>query len=94
MFVNAAQFSEKVEGSSVESMSLADFRSWCSLVPSARKFLGSLLMPPDSGLLFIPIYIFTLVTSMYLKQPSFCLGILNHTELFYMFPILKLYENY
>ncbi|XP_042438775.1 MTOR-associated protein MEAK7-like [Zingiber officinale] len=49
VFVNAAQFSEKVEGSSVESMSLADFRSWCSLVPSARKFLGSLLMPPDSG---------------------------------------------
>ncbi|OAY71543.1 hypothetical protein ACMD2_22645 [Ananas comosus] len=30
-------------------MSLADFRNWCNLVPSVRKFLGSLLLPPDSG---------------------------------------------
>jgi hypothetical protein len=31
-------------------MSLSDFRSWCTLLPSSRKFLGNLLMPPDSGL--------------------------------------------
>ncbi|CAL9094721.1 unnamed protein product [Musa acuminata var. zebrina] len=49
VFINAAIFSEKVEGLAGESMSLADFRSWCSLLPSARKFLGSLLTPPDSG---------------------------------------------
>lgn len=49
VFTNAAIFSLKVQGG--ESMSLPDFRSWCSLVPSARKFLGSLSTPPDSGLL-------------------------------------------
>ncbi|WOL11225.1 hypothetical protein Cni_G19987 [Canna indica] len=48
VFINAAMFSEKVERLGDDSMSLADFRSWCGLLPSARKFLGSLLMPPDS----------------------------------------------
>lgn len=49
VFLNAATFSKKGEGTSEDSMSSADFRNWCSLLPSVRKFLGSLLMPPDSG---------------------------------------------
>ncbi|XP_078155140.1 TLD-domain containing nucleolar protein isoform X1 [Carex rostrata] len=44
VFLNSATFSN-----SKENMSLKDFKSWCSHVPSVRKFLGSLLMTPDSG---------------------------------------------
>uniref|UniRef100_A0A1J3GHL4 TLD domain-containing protein 1 n=1 Tax=Noccaea caerulescens TaxID=107243 RepID=A0A1J3GHL4_NOCCA len=43
--LNAAAFS-KSDDASEKGMSFEDFRSWCSLVPSIRKFLGSLLMPP------------------------------------------------
>ncbi|OAY84894.1 TLD domain-containing protein 1 [Ananas comosus] len=49
VFLNAATFSKQIEGRTEKFMSLADFRNWCNLVPSVRKFLGSLLMPPDSG---------------------------------------------
>ncbi|KAG1331041.1 MTOR-associated protein MEAK7 [Cocos nucifera] len=50
VFLNASTYSKKREGGTAEnSMSSADFRNWCSLLPSVRKFLGSLLMPPDSG---------------------------------------------
>jgi hypothetical protein len=49
-FLNSAVFSKDVEGVSGKSMSLSDFRNWCTLLPSLRKFLGNLLMPPDSGL--------------------------------------------
>ncbi|WCJ34227.1 TLD-domain containing nucleolar protein [Euphorbia peplus] len=49
MFVNAATFSKDVEGSAEKSMSFEDFRTWCCLLPSVRKFLGSLLTPPDAG---------------------------------------------
>ncbi|KAK0584598.1 hypothetical protein LWI29_015932 [Acer saccharum] len=49
VFLNAATFSKNGETSTEESMSLEDFRNWCSLVPSIRKFLGSLLTPPDSA---------------------------------------------
>ncbi|CAN6349029.1 unnamed protein product [Urochloa humidicola] len=48
-FLNSAVFSKDAEGVSEKSMSLSDFRNWCSLLPSLRKFLGNLLMPPDSG---------------------------------------------
>lgn len=48
-FLNSAAFSKDVEGVSGKSMSLSDFRNWCIVMPSLRKFLGSLLMPPDSG---------------------------------------------
>ncbi|XP_062202335.1 uncharacterized protein LOC133904798 isoform X1 [Phragmites australis] len=48
-FLNSAVFSKDTEGISDKSMSLSDFRNWCILIPSLRKFLGSLLMPPDSG---------------------------------------------
>jgi hypothetical protein len=49
-FLNSAVFSTNAEGVSEKSMSLSDFRNWCTVMPSLRKFLGSLLMPPDSGL--------------------------------------------
>ncbi|XP_020875990.1 TLD domain-containing protein 1 isoform X2 [Arabidopsis lyrata subsp. lyrata] len=45
--LNAATFS-KSDGGSEKGMSFEDFRSWCSLVPTIRKFLGSLLMPPST----------------------------------------------
>ncbi|GJN13743.1 hypothetical protein PR202_gb00484 [Eleusine coracana subsp. coracana] len=48
-FLNSAVFSKNAEGNSEKSMSLSDFRNWCVLMPSLRKFLGNLLMPPDSG---------------------------------------------
>ncbi|KAF5180599.1 Tld domain-containing protein [Thalictrum thalictroides] len=49
VFLNAGTFSKKVEGSAENCMSFEDFKSWCTLLPSVRKFLGSLLMPPDLG---------------------------------------------
>lgn len=49
-FLNSAVFSKDAEGVSEKSMSLSDFRNWCIVMPSLRKFLGSLLMPPDSGM--------------------------------------------
>ncbi|CAA0401000.1 EF-hand domain [Arabidopsis suecica] len=45
--LNAATFSKSDDGSE-KGMSFEDFRSWCSLVPTIRKFLGSLLMPPST----------------------------------------------
>ncbi|KAL3586626.1 hypothetical protein D5086_013493 [Populus alba] len=49
VFLNAAKFSKVVEGAAEISMSFEDFRSWCALLPSIRKFLGSLLLPPNAG---------------------------------------------
>ncbi|XP_010262937.1 PREDICTED: TLD domain-containing protein 1 isoform X2 [Nelumbo nucifera] len=49
VFLNTAKFSKQVEGSAENSMSFEDFKSWCSFIPSVRKFLGNLLMPPDPG---------------------------------------------
>ncbi|XP_077235660.1 TLD-domain containing nucleolar protein isoform X2 [Tasmannia lanceolata] len=49
IFLNAATFSKAVEGCAENSMSFEDFKSWCSLLPSVRKFLGSLLIPPGPG---------------------------------------------
>lgn len=45
IFLDAAEFTKDNEGSSERSMSFDDFRSWCRLVPSARKFLAKLLKP-------------------------------------------------
>ncbi|CAN8298362.1 unnamed protein product [Cochlearia groenlandica] len=50
-FLNAAAFSKSVDGSTEKGMTFEDFRSWCSLVPIIRKFLGSLLTLPGPGLL-------------------------------------------
>lgn len=49
IFLNAASFSESGEGSAEKSMSFEDFRKWCALLPSVRKYLGSLLSPSDPG---------------------------------------------
>ncbi|KAK6944086.1 TLDc domain [Dillenia turbinata] len=49
IFFNSATFSIDGGGGSENSMSFEDFRSWIALLPSARKFLGGLLMPPNPG---------------------------------------------
>lgn len=50
IFLTAAKFSMRDEGGTGETMSFADFRSWCTHLPSVKKLLGSLLLPPDSGI--------------------------------------------
>ncbi|KAL3755585.1 hypothetical protein ACJRO7_002610 [Eucalyptus globulus] len=49
IFLDSANFSETVQGHGDRRMSLEDLRRWFALVPSVRKFLGSLLVPADSG---------------------------------------------
>ncbi|PON43705.1 Parvalbumin [Parasponia andersonii] len=49
IFLAAANFSKHDEGHPEDSMSFEDFKGWCTILPSIRKFLGSLLMPPDPG---------------------------------------------
>lgn len=46
VFINAANFSKDDGGC---AMSFEDFKKWCTLLPSVRKFLGSLLRLSDSG---------------------------------------------
>ncbi|KAL2554232.1 TLD-domain containing nucleolar protein [Forsythia ovata] len=46
IFINAATFTKDDTES---NMSFEDFRKWCSLLPSVRKFLGNLMMPSDPG---------------------------------------------
>ena len=46
IFLSAANFSKNDPG---ESMPFEDFKSWCTILPSVKKFLRSLLMPSDSG---------------------------------------------
>ena len=57
IFLNAANFKKDVSDKAESSLSFEDFRRWCALLPSVRKFLGSLLMPPDSGY-YTPVFIF------------------------------------
>lgn len=49
-FLQAASFTEDVEGEAAPYMSLEDFRKWCASVPSIKKFLTSLLKGPAPGL--------------------------------------------
>ncbi|KAK3016639.1 hypothetical protein RJ639_005962 [Escallonia herrerae] len=49
IFLDTAKFSNVREGCTGNFMSFEEFRRWCNLLPSVRKFLGSLLMPSDSG---------------------------------------------
>ncbi|GAB4856307.1 hypothetical protein Ancab_014235 [Ancistrocladus abbreviatus] len=49
VLLNAATFLKCDVGNDEESMSFEDFKSWCSLLPSVRKYLVGLLMPPNSG---------------------------------------------
>lgn len=53
IFVNAATFLKEVEGCNEHGMSFGDFKSWCSLLPSLKKFLGNMLMPPGPGFFLI-----------------------------------------
>ncbi|XWS66608.1 hypothetical protein CRYUN_Cryun05aG0214600 [Craigia yunnanensis] len=48
-FLIAAIFSKDHERRHDKSMSFEDFKSWSTLVPSVKKFLSSLLLPPDPG---------------------------------------------
>lgn len=50
IFLSAANFSIHDEKCTEEAMSFDDFRSWCTHLPTVRKLLGSLLLPPDSGI--------------------------------------------
>eukprot|EP01018_Ginkgo_biloba_P017948 Gb_17307 [translate_table: standard] len=51
VFLKAANFSLPSHSEGDQSMSFEDFKKWCRLVPSMKKFLGSLLTPPGSGIL-------------------------------------------
>lgn len=57
VFLKAATFSKDVQGASEKSMTFEDFRCWCGLLPSVRKFLGSLLIPSDAGLSSFFVYL-------------------------------------
>lgn len=48
-FLDAASFAENEEGAGALCMSLEDFRKWCTLVPSVKKFLTTLLKGPMAG---------------------------------------------
>lgn len=47
--LNAATYSKDDEGGDTKSMSFEDFKTFCGHIPSLRKYLGSLLSPPDPG---------------------------------------------
>lgn len=47
-FVNSAEFSVKTDGEAC--MSIEDFRKWCLLVPSLRKFLSGLMAQPSADI--------------------------------------------
>lgn len=47
-FVNAATFSR---GDSEACLTVEEFRKWCGLVPSVKKFLGTLMSAPSRGMM-------------------------------------------
>ncbi|CAH9127763.1 unnamed protein product [Cuscuta epithymum] len=49
ILLSAANFTIDTQNPAARCMSYGDFRKWCELLPSVRKFLGSLLKPSDSG---------------------------------------------
>uniref|UniRef100_A0A1D1XH69 TLD domain-containing protein KIAA1609 n=1 Tax=Anthurium amnicola TaxID=1678845 RepID=A0A1D1XH69_9ARAE len=49
VFIAAATFSKKSGDSDEDVMSPMDFKEWCNILPSVKKFLGSLLIPPEPG---------------------------------------------
>lgn len=49
-FTSAANFTPASECDGGQRMSIEDFRKWCNLVPSLKKFLGSLLTSSVSGI--------------------------------------------
>jgi hypothetical protein len=50
-FLNAASFTDEVEGDDGPFMSSQNFQKWCTLVPSIKKFLATLLKSPAPGVL-------------------------------------------
>lgn len=48
IFLNAVNFN-KHDGHAESSMTFDDFKTWCTLLPSVKKFLGSLMDPSDPG---------------------------------------------
>ncbi|KAH9328624.1 hypothetical protein KI387_000732, partial [Taxus chinensis] len=48
-FINSAKFTPASEGDSNQYISFANFRRWCTQIPSFKKFLGSLLTPQGPG---------------------------------------------
>lgn len=51
ILLNVATFEKYDSEEGISNMSFEDFRSWCTLLPSVRKFFGSLLMPCNPGYL-------------------------------------------
>ncbi|XAR64752.1 hypothetical protein NMG60_11008565 [Bertholletia excelsa] len=49
IFLNAEGFFKSDEGCVETVMSFEDFRRWCALLPSVRKYLGSVLSPSATG---------------------------------------------
>ncbi|KAI4378654.1 hypothetical protein MLD38_016105 [Melastoma candidum] len=49
LYLDSAQFSRTNDGNGEKIMSFEDMRNWFSLLPSVRKFLSSLLIPPGQG---------------------------------------------
>jgi hypothetical protein len=50
-FLNAASFTDEVEGDDGPFMSSQNFQKWCTLVPSIKRFLATLLKSPAPGVL-------------------------------------------
>lgn len=63
VFLNAATLSKDDKEGARDAMSFEDFRSWCSLLPSVRKYLGSLLMPPGPG--FFPLHFSSFIVAVW-----------------------------
>lgn len=49
-FLSAAEFSLDSQGEGEPCMSMQQFRKLCTAIPSIKKFLASLLTPPNAGL--------------------------------------------
>ena len=87
ILLDAAVFTKHEEGSAEECMSFQEFRSWCNTLPSVRKFLGSLLMPPDPGInlcfmCWVPVWIYCMIYIFvlwsYIDESQRCI---NHTRI-------------
>lgn len=63
ILLNAANFTMDSQKSAESCMSYEEFRKWCALLPSVRKFLGSLLMPSDPGSSFMVIQHFDVLNT-------------------------------
>nr|XP_043610193.1 MTOR-associated protein MEAK7 isoform X2 [Erigeron canadensis] len=84
IFLDASKFTKDNEGSSEKSMSFEDFRNWCRLIPSARKFLVTLLKPTSDTQVPHLVYQDDIDSSMLLLKEEYAWhigGALSHQEL-------------